>query len=361
MNNPDYFFGASPEHARINPENLHILVDHIKCGAFELPFRAGEGFGKESLPEMLSFLEEEGFVHQAGDSHHWISEAYPANAVSLRRITSDNFLVVDTTKGNEIIAEVDFTSALTTLHEKAIYMCEGIPYYVDQLDFEGRKALVRPVQADYYTDAITYTDVKVLEIVDQKEMPRMQFSQGEIQVTEEVVGFKKLKFFTLENVGAGELNLPEHEWHTTSFWLTIPKEILAESPFDSEEKIDGVRGLSYAMRSVAVIYLMCDLRDLGVAVIDTLQDHKIYQQQLRKRQAWPEARSAFQPNVYLYDKYPGGIGFSKTLYEQRETLLSAVKSLVSNCACETGCPSCIGAPILHSPRTKEVVLWLLKL
>jgi DEAD/DEAH box helicase domain-containing protein len=239
-------------------------------------------------------------------------------------------------------------------------MCEGIPYYVDQLDFDGRKALVRPVDADYYTDAITYTDVKVLEIFEQIETARMQHSHGEIQLTEEVVGFKKLKFFTLENVGAGELSLPEHEWHTTAFWLTIPKEILGQAPYDSEEKIDGVRGLSYALRSVGVIYLMCDLRDLGVAVIDTLQDHKIYQQQLRRRQAGPEARSAFQPNIYLYDKYPGGIGFSKTLYEQRETLLQAVESLVRNCACESGCPSCVGAPILHSPRTKEVVLWLLK-
>ena len=169
MSNPEYFFGASPEHARINPDNLHILVDHIKCSTFELPFRGEEKYGRENLDEILTFLKEEGFVHQAGDAHHWISEAYPANAVSLRRISSDNFLVVDTERGDEIIAEVDFSSALTTLHEKAIYMCEGIPYYVDQLDFDGRKAFVRPVKADYYTDAITYTDVKVLEIFEQHE------------------------------------------------------------------------------------------------------------------------------------------------------------------------------------------------
>lgn len=360
VHNPEYFFGASPEHARINPDNLHVLVDHVKCASFELPFNNKENFGKDDLGEILAFLREEGFVHQTGDAHHWISEAYPANAVSLRRITSDNFLVVDTSKGDEIIAEVDFTSALTTLHDKAVYLCEGVPYYVDRLDYEGRKALVRPVEADYYTDAITYTDVKALEIFEQSEEEAFKPSHGEIQVTEEVVGFKKLKFFTLENVGAGELSLPEQEWHTTSFWLTIPREVLNRAPFDSEEKINGVRGLAYALRSVSVIFLMCDLRDLGLAVIDTIQDRKIYQYQLRKPETVEEARKEFQPNIYLYDKYPGGIGFSKTLFDERETLFESVRSLVSGCLCESGCPSCVGAPLMVSLRTKEIVLWLLQ-
>lgn len=360
VHNPDYFFEASPEHARINPDNLHLLVDHIKCSAFELPFQSSEKFGKEELGEILTFLREEGFLHETGEAYHWIHEAYPANAVSLRRITSDNFLVVDTSKGDEIIAEVDFTSALTTLHEKAIYMCEGIPYYVDQLDFEGRKALVRPVQADYYTDAITYTDVKVLDIFETADAAIHKPCHGEIQVKEEVVGFKKLKFFTLENVGAGELSLPEHEWHTTSFWFTLPREVLDAAPFDSEEKIDAVRGLAYGFRSMAIIYLMCDLRDLGVAVIDTLQDRKIYQQQLRRRQSDVPARDAFQPNIYLYDKYPGGIGFSKTIYEMHQTIFQSVQSLVQNCDCVNGCPSCIGAPLIYSRNAKEGVLYLLK-
>lgn len=359
VSNPDYFLGASPEHGRLNPENLHVLVDHIKCAAFELPFRHREKFGKENLSEILTFLKEEGFIHDAGDAYHWINEAYPANAVSLRRITSDNFLVVDTSKDNEIIAEVDFSSALTALHEKAIYMCEGIPYYVDSLDFDGRKALVRPVQSDYYTDAITYTDVKALEIFEQIEGVPFKPSHGEIQVTEEVVGFKKLKFFSLENVGSGELNLPEQEWHTTAFWFSIPRSILDEAPFDSEEKINGVRGIAYALRSISTIHLMCDLRDLGLAVVDTLQDRRIFQHQLRRKETVDPLRMSFQPNIYLYDKYPGGIGFSKTLYDEHLTLFRAVESLVRNCSCQNGCPSCIGAPLIVSPRTKEAVYWLL--
>ncbi|MCI0445158.1 DUF1998 domain-containing protein, partial [bacterium] len=196
-------------------------------------------------------------------------------------------------------------------------------------------------------------------IFEQQEAEKLLPSHGEIQLTEEVVGFKKLKFFTLENVGSGELSLPEHEWHTTAFWLSIPREVLDEVPFDSEEKIDGVRGLSYALRGIAVISLMCDLRDLGVSVVDTLQDHKIYQRQLRRPETVDPSRLAFQPNIYLYDKYPGGIGFSKTLFDQRNNLLAAVDSLVRNCACQNGCPSCIGAQSPYSGRTREVVMYLL--
>jgi DEAD/DEAH box helicase domain-containing protein len=239
-------------------------------------------------------------------------------------------------------------------------MCEGIPYYVDVLDFDGRKALVRPVPSDYYTDAISYTDVKVLEIFEQIEAASFKPSHGDIQVTEEVVGFKKLKFFSLENVGSGELNLPEQEWHTTAFWFSIPRSILDEAPFDSEEKINGVRGLAYALRSIATIHLMCDIRDLGLAVVDTLQDRRIFQYQLRRKEIVDPVRMAFQPNIYLYDKYPGGIGFSKTLYDEHLTLFHAVESLVQSCNCENGCPSCIGAPLIVSPQTKKAVQWLLR-
>ncbi len=361
VHNPDYFFEASPEHARINPDNLHVLLNHIKCSAFELPFQGTENFGKENLREILTFLREEGFLHETGEAFHWIHEAYPANAVSLRRITSDNFLVVDTSKGNEIIAEVDFNSALSTLHEKAIYMCEGIPYYVDRFDFDGRRAQVRPVDADYYTDAITYTDVKVLDIFEESAGSCCKPSHGEIQVTEEIVGFKKLKLFTLENVGAGELSLPEHEWHTTSFWFTIPREVLENSPYDSEEKIDAIRGLSYSIRSMAIIHLMCDLRDLGVAVIDTLQDRKIYQKELKLRKSETPARQVFQPGIYLYDKYPGGIGFSKTLFDVHKILFQAVESVINNCTCLNGCPSCIGAPLMYSRRAREAALYFLRM
>src|SRR5690349_21147044 len=168
VRNPSYFFDAPPEHALINPDNLHILVDHVKCAAFELPFTTTEQYGKHDVQQVLGILEESGFVHRTGPAEggvdeaspdgtwQWTNESYPADAVSLRSISSDNFVVVDTTNGADVIGETSFNSGPPTLHEKAIYLLEGALYQVERLDFEGRKAYVRQIDCDYYTDAITY-------------------------------------------------------------------------------------------------------------------------------------------------------------------------------------------------------------
>ena len=168
VRHPTYFFDASPEHALINPENLHVLLNHVKCAAFELPFQEGESFGKTpvSTEEVLQVLDEEGFVHRADGQWNWTHESYPADAVSLRAVTSDNFVIVDITEGSRVIGETDYTSALSTLHEKAIYILEGALFQVERLDIEGRKAYVRSVECDYYTDAITYTKVNVLDVAE---------------------------------------------------------------------------------------------------------------------------------------------------------------------------------------------------
>src|SRR5512141_1838747 len=163
VRNPAYFFGASPEHALINPDNLHILLDHVKCAAFELPFTSTENFGDMNVQEVLSVLAEEGFVHLADDQWNWTHESYPADAVSLRSVSSDNFVIVDITDGERVIGETDYTSAFSVLHEKAIYILEGQLFQVEGLDIEGRKAFVRAVECDYYTDAITYTKVTILD------------------------------------------------------------------------------------------------------------------------------------------------------------------------------------------------------
>ena len=169
VRNPSYFFDAAPERALINPDNLHILVDHVKCAAFELPFTTSEQYGKHDVQEVLGVLAESGFLHRADADDggegiwQWTNESYPADAVSLRSISSDNFVVIDTTEGSDVIGETSFTSGPATLHEKAIYLVEGVLYQVEKLDFEGRKAYVRRIDCDYYTDAITYTKVTVLE------------------------------------------------------------------------------------------------------------------------------------------------------------------------------------------------------
>ena len=229
VRNPSYFFDASPERALIDPDNLHILVDHVKCAAFELPFTATETVRPSRPPGGAGHTRRAG----ARAPHRWqrrpgqpvgrrtveLDERVVSRGcgVSLRSVSSDNFVIVDTTREPRVIGETDFTSGPSTLHEKAIYMVEGSLYQVEKLDFEGRKAYVREIDCDYYTDAITYNRVTVLDTFSE---PAVR-SHGEVHVVSRVVGFKKIKFYTNENIGSGELDLPEQQMHTTSYWLTV--------------------------------------------------------------------------------------------------------------------------------------------
>jgi DEAD/DEAH box helicase domain-containing protein len=354
IRNPSYFFDASPEHALINPDNLHILLDHVKCAAFELPFADDEGFGNENVQEILAVLAEEGFVHRAEGQWNWTNESYPADAVSLRSVSSDNFVVVDATDGQRVIGETDFTSGPSTLHEKAIYIVEAQLYQVERLDFEGRKAYVRAVECDYYTDAITYTKVTILETFATTSRASVR-SHGEVHVVSRVVGFKKIKFYTNENVGSGDLDLPEQQMHTSSYWLTIPSNIMAALPYGSDDRRDGVIGLAFAMRNVAQLLLMCDRHDIGLSV-----DGGTLERAPRTGgAAGVLAALASEPNIFIYDNYPGGIGFSRPLFDMHQLLLQRTSDLVGSCPCESGCPSCVGPEGNTGPHAKAVASLIL--
>ena len=166
VRNPDYFFGRSPEHGYIQPDNLEILVNHLKCAAFELPIERRRKIRRGGFARAVRKIEEAGYLHRSGANWHWTQEAYPADTVSLRSVTSDNFVIVDITREPEVIGEVDFSSALTTVHPKAIYLHQGEQFHVERMDFDERKAYVKRVSVDYYTDAIRYTQVRVLEIAE---------------------------------------------------------------------------------------------------------------------------------------------------------------------------------------------------
>jgi DEAD/DEAH box helicase domain-containing protein len=361
---PDYFFDAPVEQARINPDNLHILVSHIKCAAFELPFTSGESFGRESLDEILGFLEEEKLVHRAGERWHWTSESYPADAVSLRSVSSDNFVVQDVTREPRIVAEVDFDSAPSTLHEKAVYILEGRTYFVEKYDHEERRAHVREAEVDYYTDAITYTKVKILDRFAEEPARQARRSHGEVHVTSQVVGFKKIKFYTNENVGSGELQMPENEMHTTAYWLTLPRELMATLPYSGEERRDGVVALAYTLGQLAALFLMCDRHDIGVALGDNGQGEAVLGRGLRvpstAMMERPRPGDDYEPQVFVYDNYPGGIGLSEPLFRLHDRLLRESEALVSACACRDGCPSCVGPVGEVGSRGKEVALAILQ-
>jgi len=365
VNHPDYFFSKSPEKALINPDNLSILVSHVECAAFELPFKEGEKFGRADLSEILKFLEEENLVHHSQDKWFWTSDAYPADGVSLRSISSDNFVVVDKSVKSKVIAEVDFSSALTTLHPKAIYICEGEQYFVEKLDYSQRKAYVKKTDVDYFTDAIDYTKIKILDVFDKKSLEKCDISHGEVHVATQVVGFKKIKFLTMENVGSGKLSLPQNEMHTTAYWLTIPVHLIQMLPFSSEQKINGLFGLAYLLHHVSPLFLMCDLHDVGISIGDNATGNSVAPRDMPFRIPEEEktaifSAEEFEPNIFIYDNYPGGIGLSPALFELEKVLLEHCLKTIKICPCQEGCPSCVGPTKESGKQAKQVALEILK-
>ena len=347
VEHPDYFFNRPPESAHINPNNIEVLIGHLKCAAFELPLRDGERFGPHAVEELCPLLEELKLVHHAGGAWHWTSDTYPADATSLRSVSSDNFVVIDETGEPKVIAEVSYTAAPSELHHKAIYLHEARQYQVERLDFDNRKAYVRRVECDYFTDAIDYTQVKELECFEEAALAAGASGRhGEVRVNRQIVGFKKVKFYTNENVGAGNLSLPEQEMHTTAFWIHFPHAFLAQMPeYSPTEKQAGLTGLANGLRAMAALLLMCDPRDLGVAITEDITG---------SLQTW-------EPDLFLYDNFPGGIGLAAPLHKIRNRLVEVTGQLIAACSCEAGCPSCVGALGEVGERGKQVALRVVEL
>jgi DEAD/DEAH box helicase domain-containing protein len=327
-----YLLGAPIEEARIDPDNAEILVQHVKCAAFELPFARGEAFGDvgaEVAQDALEFLSDHGLLHpvQSGEStvFHWASDAYPANHVSLRSVGWDNFVIVDVER-ERAFAEMDWRATHTMLHEQAIYQHEGEQYQVERLDFENHKAFVRKVSSDYFTDAMTHVRVSVLEVGAEQGV----YGRGDVSVVEKVVGYKKIRYHTHENVGYGEVSLPEMQMHTSAFWLTVPEPVVQRQSAARAQVIDALRGIAHALHTVASVGLMTDPGDLGTTIVDS-------------RAAGSGAVApGFDATLYLYDRVPGGVGLSPRIYDARAELLRRARALIDGCGCDQGCPACVG-------------------
>jgi DEAD/DEAH box helicase domain-containing protein len=362
---PQYLLGAPVEEARIDPDNPEILIQHLKCGAFELPFRRGEAYGTLDAGETasaLEFLVAHKVLHETNDTFHWAADAYPANNVSLRSIGWDNVVIIDA-EHDKTIAEIDWRGAHTMVHEQAIYQHDGECWQVEKFDYENHKAFVRKVKPDYWTDAMTYTTVSVLEefgtgpaaVIDPRPANAPDpwpTGWGEVSVVEKVVGYKKIKFYTHENAGYGDVRLPEMQMHTTAFWLTVPESVCAQIPQGRAAAIDGLRGAGIALETVATLALMCDPRDLGCTLGDTAlgeegagnegrgEDEAAPVPIPRKVRGGPAP--GYSPTLFLYEHTPGGIGLAERIFEQREVLIARALRLVEGCPCECGCPACVG-------------------
>jgi len=345
MTHPEYFFGHSPEHALINPDNLLVLTSHLKCAVFELPLGRDETFGAAVPVEIMRHLQSQRIVHDDGTRWHYVAERFPAEEISLRSASTENVVIVDETYTKpEVVGEVDLASAPALVHEHAIYMHLSQQYHVERLDWEQRKAYVKRVEVDYYTDAEIAVGINVLneEASAGGPLPR---AHGDVVVTYRPTIFKKLKLFTQENIGWGRINLPETTIHTTGAWWILPdviagpipsviarSEATKQSPPWSNDRLQGaLAALSHALHNIAPLYLMCDPNDLG----------RVY-----------EIRSPHtgRPTIYLYERAPGGVGLAERLFRLHDDLMKAAAELVSNCGCEWGCPSCVG-PVLEVGST----------
>jgi DEAD/DEAH box helicase domain-containing protein len=338
---PDYFFDRTPEHGLINPDNLHLLLDHLKASAFELPVPTNERFGLEETPALLDVLEEDGMLRRAGDDrYYWSHENFPASSFSLRSAAQENVVIVDTTGDrHRVIGEVDIFAAPLLVHEQAIYLHEARQFHVDRLEWPERKAYVHAVDVDYYTDADLGVTLKVLEVADEATGPRGDHRQrGDVMVAWHATLFKKIKFHTHENVGWGPINLPEQQMHTAATWLVVPPEVA--SRFDRETLDGALIGLARLARNTAPLLLMCDVRDLGVLA---------------------QARAPFtnEPTLYLYDAIPGGVGLSERLFSLTDELIEACLDLARGCPCDEGCPSCVGPVTEVGPLGKAATAELL--
>lgn len=376
IRNPEFFTAASPERGCIDPDQLLILMDHIRCAAFELPFQDSERFGKEPLAEMLGYLETKGVLHHEGQRWHWMADSYPANSVSLRSVADGNFVVVDVTGGKqEVIAEVDYSRAASTLYEGAIYLIQASPWQVEKLDWEGRKAFATRTQADYYTDSIDFTKLKILDCFeeDREYKPLNEAngsngagagglcSRGEVHLVRRVAGYKKIRYYSHENVGYGKVNLPDHEMHTTAVWWQVSPAALAVAFPARWQALDGFLGAAYALHHVAALLTLSDRQDLGRAVGDG--EGTWFASIDQNGRGSPRSISGetvelnerqFIPTVFLYDNYAGGIGLSTPLFDLRHEIVSRTIELVQDCGCPSGCPSCVG-PILASDESRTYV------
>jgi len=354
VQHPEYVLDRAPEAGLVNPDNLHVLVQHLKCAAFEIPFESRERFGTEDTPGVLAYLGEQGVLHEAQGKYHWSDQSFPAEAMSLRTATNDNVVIVDTTGpaprtiGSEyhdgkarVIGEVDRFAAQVLLHEQAIYLHESKQFQVERLDWENAKAYVREVKVDYYTDAGLAVRVRVIDEFDQRAAQRgFDIANGEVLVSTLATVYKKLTMYTHENVGWGKIHLPEQELQTTSFWCSLPERSVAGWP---KERVEiALAGLGNLLHGLAPLFLMCDPHDLGLAV---------------------EVRSPHteRPTIYLFDMTPGGIGFSERLFKSTGPLFDRAREHLASCGCDTGCPSCVGPAYALGPEVRESVAHLLSL
>lgn len=402
---PDYFFMRSPEHALIEPNNLLILLGHIRCAAFELPFTDGEGFGAipaDRLAAFLTLLAENGELHQQGDRFFWMADQYPAAGISLRNATPDNItLILTGAYTQETIGQVDLASAHWMVHPEAIYLHEGTSYLVEDLDLDSGAAYLREAAVDYYTQARMQTQVEQQSLHQQATITGAEKSLGELLVTTQVIGYRKIRWFTQEFLGGGEVNLPPTHLNTIGFWVTLAdstvnqlkdRMLWQDATNDYGTGWEAIR--QRVLRRDGNRCQVCGNQGLAQPLhVHHIQPFRSFTSQEsanqlhnlitlcpachRQAETSVRIRSGMagvsyllhnlaplllmcdgedigvhydpnstlgdgQPTIVFFDTTPGGLGLSQNLYERHDELFLQGYETILFCECDDGCPSCVG-------------------
>ncbi len=424
MQHPEYIFERSPEQALINPDNLLILLQHLRCAAFELPFRPKEGFGslpRETLKSFLDFMSQTGELHASNQSYFWMADQYPADSVSLRSSSPlPVTLQMEGFDGNRVIGQVDRESALWMVHPQAIYLHGGQMYEVTELDLENNVAHLHPVEVDYYTDPRKQVEIEKISLMREADVPGGKIHFGEVMVTTQVKGYRRLKWFTNENLGEGSLDLPSTQLRTTGYWLQISEQAVdqlreagswtndpndygpnwtlqrrlalmrdkrtcqicgsveKERPFHIHHKTPFRSFVSYQvanqLENLVTLCPNCHKQaELNVKMRSGLAGLAYVLHNLAPLSLMCDASDLGsqadplsplvekQPAVVLYDMIPAGIGLADTIYDLHADLLSRAMDRVSHCTCQSGCPSCVGPAGPDGAGGKEATLALLSL
>jgi len=325
MTHWDYLFAKTPEQAVVDPDNPHIVIGHLKCAAHELPLseQDAEAFGPYAAI-VLELLEEENSVRRLDDRWYWASTEYPAAQVNLRNIAGPVYTIQDASQGESVIGTMDEVSALTQLHDHAVYLHGAETYFVEQLDLEQKIARVVKQDLEYYTQAVQSSQIKIDEVEEEAEKLGCSLGFGDVTVTTTIPMFKKIRFHSRDSLGFEELELPPQLLETVAMWFVPPEEIVEQL---SDRRLligDALIGAANLLVEVAPMFVMCDAQDVGTVV---------------------DSSNLGRDALFLHDRYPGGMGYARRCLDRFEEIAETMYAVLHECSCEDGCPSCVGSAV----------------
>lgn len=419
---PEFLFDRSPENALIDPDNLLLLLQHLRCAAFELPFKKNEPFGKvnrELLEGLLGYLEESGVLYLKGEKFFWLADQYPASQISIRSASNETINIHVMSEGeSKSIGQIDYQSALWMVHPGAVYMHDGSSYLVESLDLDKKQALIQPFDLDYYTLPQIHSEISLIELTESKEFKGGSKNYGEILVSEQVIGYKRIRWNTQEILGIEPIDyLPSIELRTTGYWMTLSDDTVDQLRIKglwlSDPNEYGKEWSRIRQEVRGRDHYMCQSCGLPESTQEHHVHHKIPFRQfsdpsianrldnlvtlcanchtraemlLRIRSGLSGLCYAFsniaplflmcdindlgssadpqckftenKPSIVIYDQIPGGIGLSRKIFERHDRILEAVNELITRCSCSNGCPSCVGpsGPLSESGKNETIAL-----